>query len=87
MHGVLKIKMHRTVNFRRGFRLFFVLGLCVVQFVGSSERRRKTARVTRYYLEDGKYEENANFESWADKLRRMWEKVIHSPEYFSQITS
>ena len=50
--------------------------------VGKSKKQRKKSvargkseRVTRYYLEDGKYEENENFESWADKLRRMWEKV------------
>ena len=40
-----------------------------------SSERGKTDRVTRYYLEDGKYEENENFESWAEKLKKMWEKV------------
>ena len=40
----------------------------------------KTKKVTRYYLEDGKYEENENFEDWADKLRRMWKKVDVPPK-------
>ena len=79
--------MQRTVNIRSGFRIFVVLCLCGFQFTKFGSKRRKSDRVTKYYLEDGKYEENANFESWADKLRRMWEKVVHSPEYFSQITS
>ena len=47
-----------------------------------SSKRGKADRATKYYLEDGKYEENENFERWADKLRRMWEKVYPFLEYF-----
>ena len=35
----------------------------------------------KYYLEDGTYEENENFDSWAKKLRRMWKKVKASTNY------
>ena len=37
--------------------------------------------VTRYYLEDGKYEENPKFDGWAERLTSMWAKVaftLHS---------
>ena len=39
------------------------------------KKSREEGKTDRYYLEDGKYEENEKFESWTDKLRRMWEKV------------
>ena len=32
--------------------------------------------VTRYYLEDGKYEENPKFDGWAERLTSMWAKVV-----------
>ena len=44
----------------------------------SKEKRKKSRQAgetEKYYLEDGTYEENKNFESWAKKLRRMWKKV------------
>ena len=39
------------------------------------KKSREEGKTDRYYLEDGKYEENEKFESWAEKLRRLWEKV------------
>ena len=42
---------------------------------------KKEKGVTRYYLEDGKYEENPKFDGWAERLMSMWAKVaftLHS---------
>jgi len=36
---------------------------------------KKEKGVTRYYLEDGKYEENPKFDGWAERLTSMWAKV------------
>ena len=36
---------------------------------------KKEKGVTRYYLEDGKYEENPKFDGWAERLTIMWAKV------------
>ena len=44
------------------------------------EKRKKSGQGGKYYLEDGTYEENENFESWAKKLRRMWKKVNAPPK-------
>ena len=46
--------------------------------VQSKEKRKNSGQrgeTEKYYLEDGTYEENKNFESWAKKLRKMWKKV------------
>ena len=45
------------------------------------EGDKKEKGVTRYYLEDGKYEENPKFDGWAERLTSMWTKVaftLHS---------
>ena len=48
----------------------------------SCRRKRKISRggkrpkkKTRYYLENGKYKRNEKFDSWADEVTKMWNKV------------
>ena len=60
-HGIRKLKGNTSKLFQR-----------------CKEERNKSGggrNETKYYLEDGTYKENENFEIWAEKLRKMWKKV------------
>ena len=36
---------------------------------------KRPKKNTRYYLENGKYKRNEKFDSWADEVTKMWNKV------------
>ena len=36
---------------------------------------KRPKKTTRYYLENGKYKRNEKFDSWADEVTKMWNKV------------
>ena len=40
-----------------------------------SRGEKRPKKKTRYYLENGKYKRNKKFDSWADEVTKMWNKV------------
>ena len=41
---------------------------------------KRPKKNTRYYLENGKYKRNEKFDSWADEVTKMWNKVNILPD-------